>query len=154
MISINENLINQTLQQAKISPRHRQIYKFHKLKEPVQRMLNAILPNSYTRPHFHSDKPEVFIVLKGKLAAINFNKNGKIIKQEIIKNSGPNFGVEFKPKEWHTIVALTPSVVYEVKKGPYNKKTDKIFAKWAPEENTKQGQEYLKNLKSELSFRA
>lgn len=150
MIKIDKNLIEQTLEQAKQSPRHRQIFRFHKLKEPVQRMLNAILPNSYARPHFHSDKPEVFIALKGKLVAINFNKKGKIIKKEIIKSSGPNFGVEFKPKEWHTIIALTPSVVYEIKKGPYNKKTDKIFARWAPEENTKEGQEYLKNLKSKI----
>ena len=91
MISINQGLILQTLEQAKKSPRHRQIYKFHKLKDSVQRMLNAILPNSYARPHFHSDKHEVFIVLRGKLAALNFNKRGKIIKQEIIKSSGPNF---------------------------------------------------------------
>ncbi|MDD3887272.1 MAG: WbuC family cupin fold metalloprotein [Patescibacteria group bacterium] len=147
MISINQELILQTLEQAKANPRHRQIFRFHKLKEPVQRMLNAILPDSYARPHFHKDKPEVFIVLNGKIAAINFDKKGKIIKQEIIKSSGPNFGVEFKPKEWHSIVALSESVVYEIKKGPYNKKTDKIFAKWAPEENTKEGQQYLKQLK-------
>lgn len=150
MISINQELIEQTLEQAKVNPRHRQIFRFHKLKEPIQRMLNALLPDSYARPHFHSDKPEVFIVLKGKIAAINFDKKGKIIKKEIIKNSGPNFGVEFKPKEWHSIVALMPSVVYEIKKGPYNKKTDKIFAKWAPEENAKEGQEYLRELKKKI----
>ncbi|MFA6296238.1 MAG: WbuC family cupin fold metalloprotein [Patescibacteria group bacterium] len=148
MISIDQNLISQTLEQAKDNPRHRQIFRFHKLKEPVQRMLNALLPDSYARPHYHSDKPEVFIILKGKLAIIKFNKQGKIIQQEIIKSSGPNFGVEIKPKEWHSIVALIPSVVYEIKKGPYIKKTDKVFAKWAPEENTDEGQKYLKKLKN------
>ena len=122
MISIDKQLISETLKKAHQSPRHRQIFRFHK----------------------------VFIALKGKLAIIRFNEKGRILDHYIIDEKGPNFGVEIKPKEWHSMVALEPSVVYEVKQGPYNKKTDKVFPAWAPEENTKKGQKYLSNLKLQI----
>ena len=151
MISIDKQLISETLKKAHQSPRHRQIFRFHKLKEPVQRMLNAVLPNSYVRPHYHFNKPEVFIALRGKLAIIKFNKKGQALSHFIIDEKGPNFGIEINPKEWHSMIALKPSVVYEVKQGPYNKKTDKVFPDWAPEENTKEGSKYLKGLKSKIN---
>ena len=41
------------LGEASRSPRRRAIYRLHEHEEPVQRMLNAMLPGTYVQPHKH-----------------------------------------------------------------------------------------------------
>lgn len=51
---INEALLNETTGRAKQSPRLRMNYNFHEhLDDPVNRLLNALEPGTYLRPHRH-----------------------------------------------------------------------------------------------------
>lgn len=50
--------------EANVSPRKRKNYNFHETPEDsIQRMLNALHPDTYIRPHKHEnpDKREVFV---------------------------------------------------------------------------------------------
>lgn len=129
-------------------------HNFHaSLNDPINRMLNALEPGTYCRPHKHvnPDKREVFIVLRGRMAIILFNEEGEITRViKLIPKEG-FYGVEVPPGVWHMLVSLeSKSVAYEIKDGPYNVDTDKNFAPWAPEESSPEAEEYLSTISEQL----
>ena len=154
MQKINTDLLDQISNQAKNNKRKRMNFNFHKnMEENLHRMLNAIEPGSYIQPHKHEnpDKSEAFIVLRGKFLSVTFDDEGNITNHLILSQESGNFGVDIKAGIWHTIISLeSGSVLYEVKDGPYNKSTDKNFAKWAPEEGNPEAKQYLDNIVSKL----
>jgi cupin fold WbuC family metalloprotein len=151
MILINNTLINILSEHAKASPRLRMNYNFHQHPNALfQRMLNAIEPFTYIRPHKHEnpDKSEVFLALKGTMAVFTFDNQGEIVSMIRIEAGGACPGVEIAPRTWHTIISLeSGSVAYEAKDGPYEPGIDKCFASWAPEEGSHDAMEYLQRLK-------
>ena len=144
---INKSLIQRLQIEAKTSLRKRKTYNFHKdFADPINRMLNAIEPGSYIRPHKHEnpDKREVFLILTGKALVVFFDENGKITSHTILSREAENLGLEIPPKIWHALISLEEgTVVYEVKDGPYNPADDKNFASWAPEEGDGGCDEFL-----------
>lgn len=142
--------------EANVSPRKRKNYNFHETPEDsIQRMLNALHPDTYIRPHKHEnpDKREVFVLLAGEMALIIFDDYGKI--QKIFHFDLKNiFVVEIPPSTWHTLVSLKENTVYyEIKDGPYLLDNDKQFAPWSPEESDTKAKKYLEGLKKELVMR-
>jgi cupin fold WbuC family metalloprotein len=123
---------------AQRSPRRRQILRFHELPELLQRMVNAVEPESYAQPHQHRapDKAEVFVCLRGRAVVVRFDAGGEILEATTVAAGGPVLGVEIPPQAWHTLLALEPgTVLFEVKEGPYDAASDKRFAPWAPPES-------------------
>ncbi|MBU1190806.1 MAG: WbuC family cupin fold metalloprotein [Gammaproteobacteria bacterium] len=119
------------------SVRRRANHNIHpRLDDPVQRFFNAMQPDTYVRPHRHCTPPrwELFLVLRGRLALLTFAMDGRVIRREEICAAGPVFGVEVPEATWHALVALEPSIVFELKEGPYHALSDKDFAQWAPAE--------------------
>lgn len=156
MIKIDQNLLNTISQQAQQSPRLRMNYNFHSGPEDtLQRMLNAMEPGTYIRPHKHEnpDKREVFFALKGTLCIVEFDDEGNIRDHTLLK-VGANFvGVEISERTYHTVISLgTGSVAYELKDGPYIPIEDKNFATWAPPEGSPEAANYLAQLISTLSL--
>ena len=75
---ITEQLLDETTARAKVNPRLRMNYNFHEdLDDPVNRLLNAMEPGTYLRPHRHlnPDKDEVFLLLRGKAAVFIFDES-------------------------------------------------------------------------------
>lgn len=112
------------------------------LKEPVQRLFNAIEPKSYIRPHRHrSDhRTELLVAVRGEMALIIFDEDGAVT--EVHKLATESYGpravvaVELSPSTWHTVVALTRGcVLLEVKAGPFDPNQAKDLASWAPPED-------------------
>jgi cupin fold WbuC family metalloprotein len=137
------------------STRGRAIVRYHEHAERVQRMLNAIEPESYIRPHKHErpDKLEVFIALRGRALICTFDESGNLGHTVEIGSDGPCYGVEIPPRVWHTLLALQPgTVLYEVIEGPYAPATHKGYAPWAPEEGSREGDEYHKALRRRLGL--
>lgn len=151
---ISTDLIKQVCSEARKSSRKRSIINFHQPQDMVQRMLNAVEPDSYCPPHKHErpDKTEVFLVLRGRGALVFFNNQGKIAQCEIIDPKGPAIGVDIPPGVWHMPISLKKGTVfYEVIKGPYNAKTHKKFASWAPFEGEKEkGKNFLLKIKDKI----
>ncbi len=146
MIKITDKLLNSMSYKAKASVRKRCNYSFHNSNfDYIQRFLNAVEPDTYVRPHKHEnpDRVEIFLILKGRVLIIEFDDNGKIIDYIILDIEKGKKGVEIPPRTWHSLIVLKEgSVLYEIKEGPFIKETDKTFAKWAPEEGTKEAQEF------------
>ena len=151
--SIDETLIAGALTASRESPRGRIIQPLHKQGgDLLQRMLNALQPGSYIRPHRHaSDRGESLIVLRGTLLYIVFNDAGEVDQALQLKAGTPQFGVDIDGGVWHCFMALEPdTVLFEVKPGPYNAETDKKFASWAPEEFSPEAPAYLEKLIAEF----
>jgi cupin fold WbuC family metalloprotein len=149
MQKITEGLLNDTLKNASESKRQRINHNFHPtLEANYQRMLNCLLPETYCQPHRHFNPPksESFIILKGKAVVLEFDDNGIVTDYILLDSSKGKYGVDIFPGTWHTIIALTPCVVFESKDGPYVPLTDKDFATWAPMEGSPNAQKYNKEL--------
>lgn len=150
MIAINNELLFALSDEAASSKRKRKNYNFHKEPEArIQRMLNAMEPGTYVRPHKHEDpdKLEVFFCIKGRIAVIEWTDQGEIIRIEILDPLLGNYGVEVPARTWHSLVSLEAgSVAWEVKDGPYDPADDKHFAPWAPAEGDPDAEGWLNDL--------
>jgi cupin fold WbuC family metalloprotein len=156
MITIDRKLASCVTREAKNSRRLRKNHNFHMdYADPLNRMLNAFEPGTYVRPHKHEspDKCEVFIILTGRAVALRFDDAGNIIEHAVLDSSSGVYGVEFAPREWHSIVSLASgTVLYEVKPGPYVPISDKNLAPWAPAESSPETANYLASLLAQLGF--
>ncbi|HKI44372.1 MAG TPA: WbuC family cupin fold metalloprotein [Balneolales bacterium] len=142
---------NEGIKASRESQRQRMILPVHREQSaPVQRMLNFLQPDTYIRPHRHpeSGATESMIVLQGAINFFTFDDRGTIQTYIYVGGSITNSVVDIEPNIWHTfIVKETDTVLFEVKRGPYNPATDKEFAAWAPEESTAASISYLSKLK-------
>jgi cupin fold WbuC family metalloprotein len=153
--SISQAMIDDLMQQAAESPRKRSIYRLHEHEELVQRMVNALMPGTYTPPHKHEnpDKVELFAVLVGKLAILEFDDSGEVIDVLILAAQGPDRIADIAPRTYHAVVALEPSAALEIIQGPYDAQTHKQFASWAPVENSPEVPAYLSWMEAQVNRR-
>jgi len=156
MIKINNSIVNALSRDARKHERKRLNYNFHTdYQDPVNRMLNALEPETYVWPHRHKDpdKPEIFLILKGRLAVIEFDDTGNIVDHIVLDHASGVYGVEIEPRVWHTAIALEPgTVVYEIKLGPYVATTDKNFAPWAPHHTSPESATYNNEILQKLNL--
>jgi len=151
---INEKLLSQVTSLAKLSPRKRMNYNFHENgDETLQRMLNALEPDTYIAPHRHTEQIEIFLLLKGKLTVIYFDDAGIITNFTKLDPLEGQYGLEIPKGVWHSILAEeSGTVIYEIKEGPYIPNVGIDFADWAPDAmNTVACEQYLLKLKRVLS---
>lgn len=153
---INKQLLDETTEKAKHSQRLRMNYNFHEdLNDPVNRLLNAMEPDTYLRPHRHlnPDKDEMFLLLRGKVAVFIFDEKGKIEECCILDPSKGMYGAEIKAGIWHGLLVLeSGSVIYEVKQGPFAPLAPENLAPWSPEADDKEGiRNYHERLETFLS---
>jgi len=124
--------------QARAVPRLRAHRNFHaSYDEPIQRLLMAMQPGSYVRPHRHAedDRWEFMVVLAGSAGLLEFDDTGTVIVRQEMRPGGAQVGVEICAHTWHTLFALeADTVLLEFKAGPYRALSDKDFASWAPAE--------------------
>jgi cupin fold WbuC family metalloprotein len=156
MVKIDTVLLDNVSLVAKSVPRTRMNHNFHRdNQDTLQRMLNAMEPFSYIQPHKHEnpDKREVFLALRGRFIAIEFDEMGNITEHMILDPLIGNYGIEIPERTFHTVIALDPSTVaYEIKDGPYSPIDDKNFATWAPKEGSAGVADYLIGLLVKTGF--
>lgn len=151
---IDQALCQQLSQCAKSNPRRRQNLNLHtELSAPSQRMLNALEPGTYVRPHRHSTplKAETFIALQGRLALCQFDNGGEL-QQVVLLGPGTGvFGVDVPPGLWHSVICLeSGTVFFESKDGPYRPIDDKDWPDWAPAEGAAETPDYLSALQRRM----
>jgi cupin fold WbuC family metalloprotein len=150
MRTITQAEINALVEQAGLDPRKRVIYRLHEHHEPVQRMVNAIVPGSYIPPHKHEnpDKVELFCILVGQAAILHFDDLGHIENVFFLDAQGPVKIVDIPPRTYHGIIALEPTALLEIIQGPYDAATHKQRAPWSPAEDSPKVPDYLIYLES------
>lgn len=131
------------------------MHNFHRgSAEPIQRMLNALEPESYVQPHRHGpgSDVEIFVGLRGRLGVLAFDDEGAVRAAFVVDPAGPVRGIEIPAGIWHTILALEPgTVAYEVKAGPYDPARAKEPAPWAPPEGDPRAPGYLARLRETMT---
>jgi cupin fold WbuC family metalloprotein len=154
MLKIDTHLLDEVSAKAKGSPRLRMNHNFHpELNDPVQRLLNALEPWTYIRPHKHTKKEESFVLMRGSVLAVTFNEDGSIRDHYILNASIGHLGVEFEEDTYHMLTALQPnSVVYEIKEGPFIPHSEASSAPWSPIEGTPEGKEFLSGIFAQLGL--
>lgn len=154
MIRITTQLIEKVSADARVSPRLRMNYNFHpELSDPVQRLLNALEPWTYIRPHKHTTKEESFVLLSGTILAVVFNDDGTIRDHAVLSQATGILGIEFEENCFHMLTSLeTGSAVYEIKEGPFVPHTEGSSAPWAPKEGTPEAKDFLAKVFAELQI--
>jgi len=120
----------------------------------VQRLLNFMQPGSYVQPHCHPESGaiETVIPVRGSIALWIFDVTGKVLAQHRLQAGIPDAClVDIEAGVWHTFSATElDTVVFEIKRGPYDPTLDKSFAPWAPFENDAAAPAYLADLLAEV----
>ena len=147
---ITRTLLRDLSRQAAESERLRINHNIHQsYQEPCQRLVNALEPGTYIRPHRHltPPKPECFVAISGRMAAVTFGDQGEIERVLVIGTQEEALGVDIPPGTWHAVVALAHgSAFFETKPGPYEPLSDKDWAPWAPAEGSLAAPAYLADL--------
>lgn len=144
--------------EAQGNTRKRQHQNIHdSYEDSVQRLFNAIEPDSYIPPHRHATelREELLIAVRGLMALVTFDEQGSVtnvVRFSADRNDeGIAVGVEVSGTTWHTVIALEPlSVLLEVKAGPFDTNQPKDLAPWAPVEGTSEASNYLNKLIEEV----
>lgn len=119
-MTIDKELLDSLLEQAKVNPRLRQNLDLRTSAEDnSQRMLNALLPGTEVAVHKHPKSNENVILLVGKMDEIICDAEGKEIERIHLDPSTGNFGCVVPADTWHTVEIFEPSVIYEGKDGKY-----------------------------------
>lgn len=128
---------NTLCQSARTSPRQRAHHNLHPtLDAPVQRLCIALQPETYVRPHRHSEsnKWEQLVVLEGAVSVLICGPEGQLLERIEMSVSGTRM-LEIPAFTWHTLICqVSDTLVFEVKEGPYAPASDEDFAQWAPPE--------------------
>jgi cupin fold WbuC family metalloprotein len=136
IIIIDKQLLDETTEKAKLSPRLRMNCNFHKeLDDPVNRLLNGIEIGTYLRPHRHynPDRDEIFLLLRGRVVILVFDDAGNVTKHVVLDPRQGCYGGEIPAGVWHGLLVLeSGSVIYEVKQGPFAPLSPENMAPWAP----------------------
>jgi cupin fold WbuC family metalloprotein len=138
--------------EARAMPRLRKNLNLHASEAaPVNRLLNAMEPGTYIRPHRHldPDKAETFAVLRGRFGLVLFDDGGKITRTAVLEAGGDCVAADLPAGTWHTLVSLAPgTVMLEAKAGPYAPLTDLEKAPWAPAEGDAAAAPYLRRMEA------
>jgi cupin fold WbuC family metalloprotein len=149
---VTRELLDQITAEALQSPRLRKNHNIHPSDHSrCQRLLNAIEPASYIRPHRHNDpeKDEAFILMSGKLGIILFDDYGTVSETVILALENGNLAADIPHGVYHTALSLeTGTLFYETKAGPYLPLTEDEKADWAPEDSNPSAREYLERLRT------
>ncbi len=141
-LRIDQALLQQTATEARTSPRLRKNANFHPTDDfPAHRLINAMQPGSYVRPHRHLDssKDETIIVLQGRFGYLSFNDAGAIEEAIELTSGGSVYGIDIPHGTLHTILALEPnSIFFEAKAGPFVPLSVEEIADWSPAEGTEE----------------
>jgi len=151
---INRQLLDEVTAAAKVNHRQRKNWNIHPGDYfPAQRLLNAMEPTAYIRPHKHLDplKDETFMIVRGRLGVLVFDENGIVTEKLLLAANGENIGVDIPSGVFHTAVSLAEGTIFfEAKAGPYQPLSEDEKPAWAPEEGVA-AEDYLFALKKEFA---
>lgn len=148
---VTTDLLHQLAEQARTSPRLRRNHNIHHCDESrCHRLLNAVEPASYIRPHRHLDpeKDEAFILMSGRLGVVTFLDDGTVAEAVLLSRETGNLAADIPHGVYHSAVSLEPGTVFfEAKAGPYLPLSDAEKAVWAPADDEPAAPEYLERLR-------
>jgi cupin fold WbuC family metalloprotein len=132
----SQELLDELSTKAAASARLRANHNIHaSASDRVQRFFVAVRRDSYFRPHRHSARSELALVLRGQFDVLTFDGDGVVTARYRVGAGTDKIGFETPQATWHTVLATTDEALFlEIKEGPYDPGTAAEFAPWAPPE--------------------
>lgn len=133
---VSQALLDELTARAAVSPRARAHHNLHASPEDlVQRFLVVARRDSYFRPHRHTSRAELALLVRGRVDLITFDEEGRVTARHAVGEGTGNLAYETAPGTWHTLVADRDGTAFlEIKQGPYDPETAAEYAGWAPPE--------------------
>ena len=132
----SQGFLDELTARAAASPRLRAHHNVHPSPaDLVQRFFVAARRDSYFRPHRHSARSELALVIRGQVDVVTFDAAGLVTARYGIGQDTGNIGYETSQGTWHTLLVTSDEAVFlELKEGPYDPATAAEFAPWTPAE--------------------
>jgi cupin fold WbuC family metalloprotein len=129
-------LLDELAARAAASPRARAHHNIHATPaDPVQRFLVVARSDSYFRPHRHTSRSELALIVRGRADVLTFDDEGRVTARYGVGEGTDSLAYETPQGTWHTVVPGPDGVAFlEIKQGPYDPATSAEFAAWAPPE--------------------
>ena len=126
---IDDKLLDGLQQQAKACERKRVHFDLrNNAGENSQRMLNVMEPGTVVPIHRHVDTIETVVILRGKMDEIYYDAVGKETQRIHLDASKGCYGLQIPMGQYHSVEALTPCTIIEIKAGKYDpEKTEDFF---------------------------
>jgi cupin fold WbuC family metalloprotein len=140
ILVIPRSQIEEMAIQARTLPRKRTHLLLHDgPADPVQRLMIVLQPNSYVRPHHHSQQWEMLVLQEGRGNLLVFDRSATLVDRiELSPNASV---VQIPVGVWHGFLVLERNTaVLEIKPGPYRPNE---FADWAPEEGDAEADRFV-----------
>ncbi len=117
---IDDKLLDSLQLQARASERKRMNFDLrNNAEEDSQRMLNVMEPGTVVPIHRHTTTIETVVILRGKMDEIFYDADGHETQRFHLDASEGNYGLQIPIGQYHSVEALTPCVIIEIKAGAY-----------------------------------
>jgi cupin fold WbuC family metalloprotein len=129
-------LLDELAAKAAASPRARAHHMIHATAaDRVQRFVVVARSDSYFRPHRHTTKSELAVVVRGRVDVLTFDARGRVTARYAVGEGTDSIAYETPAGTWHTLVPGASGCAFvEIKEGPYDPATAVELATWAPAE--------------------
>ena len=117
---LDDTLLDDLEAKAKQSPRLRMNLNLHdSLDSKAQRLLNALMPGTVIPIHRHRHTAETYAILRGRMFVVFYDSMGSAVERILLDSRSGHYGVHIPKGQWHAVEVIEPSVILEVKDGPY-----------------------------------
>ncbi len=117
---LDDTLLDDLEAKAKQSPRLRMNLNLHdSLDSKAQRLLNALMPGTVIPIHRHRHTAETYAILRGRMFVVFYDSMGGAVERILLDSRSGHYGVHIHKGQWHAVEVIEPSVILEVKDGPY-----------------------------------
>ena len=117
---LDDRLLDRVQDEAKASERLRMNFNLHEsLEAKAQRLLNALEPGTVLPIHRHTHTAETYILVRGRIDVMFYDESATERERYPLNTQEGRYGVQIPAGQWHTIEVHEPSVIFEVKDGPY-----------------------------------
>lgn len=117
---LDDTLLDDLEAKAKQSPRLRMNLNLHdSLDSKAQRLLNSLMPGTVIPIHRHRHTAETYAILRGRMFVVFYDSMGGAVERILLDSRSGHYGVHIPKGQWHAVEVIEPSVILEVKDGPY-----------------------------------
>lgn len=117
---LDDTLLDDLEAKAKQSPRLRMNLNLHdSLDSKAQRLLNSLMPGTVIPIHRHRHTAETYAILRGRMFVVFYDSMGGAVERILLDSRSGHYGVHIPKGQWHAVEVIEPSIILEVKDGPY-----------------------------------
>ena len=117
---VDEFLLDDLQEAARQNPRKRMNLDLRNSSEDgSQRMLNALEPDTVLPIHRHRHTSETVVILQGCMDEIFYDDEKRETARFRLNPRDGRYGLNIPAGQWHGIEVHEPSVIIEMKDGPY-----------------------------------